>query len=49
MDPEKQREIARKGGKSVNPENRSFSKNRKLAVDAGRIGGRAGSNVKKGA
>lgn len=41
MSPERQREIARKGGESVPPENRSFSKNRELAATAGRKGGEA--------
>ncbi len=41
MDPAKQREIARKGGESVPPEERSFSKNRALASEAGRKGGEA--------
>ncbi len=39
MDPEKQREIARKGGKAVAAEKRSFSKNADLAAAAGRKGG----------
>lgn len=39
MDPEKQREIARKGGRSVPGEKRSFSQNHKLASEAGRKGG----------
>lgn len=39
MDPVKQREIARKGGQSVAPEDRSFSRNRELAAAAGRKGG----------
>ncbi len=39
MDAEKQREIARKGGRSVPSEKRSFSQNHKLASDAGRKGG----------
>jgi general stress protein YciG len=39
MSPEKQREIASKGGKSVPPEKRSFSTDRTLAKEAGRIGG----------
>lgn len=42
MDPEMQREIARKGGASVPPERRSFSQNRELASAAGRKGGEAG-------
>ena len=40
MSPEKQREIASKGGKSVPSEKRSFSQNRDLAAQAGRKGGR---------
>jgi hypothetical protein len=39
MDAEKQREIARKGGRSVPDEKRSFSRNRQLASEAGRKGG----------
>ena len=39
MTPEKRRQIASMGGKAVKKENRSFSRNRKLAVDAGRKGG----------
>ena len=38
MDPEKQREIARKGGQSVPNEKRSFSQNPELA---GRKGGQS--------
>lgn len=41
IDPERQREIARMGGKAVADENRSFSKNRALAAEAGRKGGRS--------
>jgi uncharacterized protein len=41
MTPEKQREIASKGGKSVPAEKRSFSQNRDLASNAGRKGGQA--------
>ena len=40
MNPEKQREIASKGGKSVPSDKRSFSQNRDLASQAGRTGGR---------
>lgn len=40
MDEDKQREIAAKGGRSVPDEERSFSKNRELAAEAGRKGGR---------
>ena len=39
MDVEKQREIARKGGRSVPDEKRSFSQNHQLASEAGRKGG----------
>ena len=39
MDPERRREIARKGGASVPSEKRSFAKDRDLAADAGRKGG----------
>jgi len=39
MDPERQREIARKGGASVPSEKRSFSQDRSLAASAGRKGG----------
>jgi uncharacterized protein len=41
MDEEKQREIARKGGRSVPPQARSFSKNPVLASLAGRKGGQS--------
>jgi general stress protein YciG len=46
MDPQKQREIASKGGQSVPHEKRSFSQNRGLASEAGRKGGQsvAGEN-----
>lgn len=48
MDPERQREIARKGGASVPSEKRSFSQDRSLAAQAGRKGGEAshGSRAK---
>lgn len=39
MDPEKQRKIASMGGKSVPDSKRTFSTNKKLAVEAGRKGG----------
>ena len=39
MSPEKQREIASKGGKSVPSDRRSFAQNRDLASAAGRKGG----------
>ena len=41
MDAEKQRAIARKGGQSVSPQDRSFSRNHELAAEAGRKGGRS--------
>lgn len=41
MSPEKRREIAVKGGKSVDPANRSFSRNKALAIAAGSKGGSA--------
>ena len=40
MEPNKQRELARKGGANVPSEKRSFSQNRSLASEAGRKGGR---------
>lgn len=39
MDPDKRREIARKGGSMVPADKRSFSQNRDLAAAAGRTGG----------
>ena len=39
ISPERRKEIARMGGRSVKPENRSFSQNRELAADAGKKGG----------
>jgi general stress protein YciG len=39
MDPEKRREIAKKGGASVPQEKRAFHKDRKLAASAGSKGG----------
>jgi uncharacterized protein len=47
MDPEKQREIARKGGMSVPAEKRSFSKNSELAAQAGRKGGQSVDPAKR--
>ena len=40
MDPAKRIELARQGGKSVRPENRSFARNRELARVSGAKGGR---------
>ena len=39
MDDDRQREIASKGGQSIRPEDRSFSKDHELAAEAGRKGG----------
>ena len=39
MDRDKQREIARKGGRAVPNDKRSFSQNHQLASEAGRKGG----------
>jgi general stress protein YciG len=47
MDPEKQREIARKGGESVPNEKRSFSQDRELAAQAGRKGGEASQGARR--
>lgn len=47
MDPEKQREIARKGGQSVPDEKRSFSQNPDLAARAGRKGGQSVNPAKR--
>lgn len=41
MDPERRREIARKGGASIPADKRSFFKDRDLAATAGRKGGEA--------
>lgn len=41
MSPEKQREIASEGGRSVPAEKRSFSQSADLAASAGRKGGQA--------
>lgn len=41
MDPEKRKAIASKGGSAVPASKRSFSKDRGLASDAGRLGGLA--------
>ncbi len=49
MDPALQREIASKGGRSVPPEERSFSKDRALAAQAGRKGGEASHGGRRSA
>jgi general stress protein YciG len=41
LDPERRREIARRGGASVPNDKRSFAQNRDLAANAGRKGGTA--------
>ena len=41
MDEQKQKDVASKGGKSVAPEDRSFSKDSELAPEAGRKGGQS--------
>lgn len=41
MSPERHREVAAKGGRSVEPQERSFSRDHGLAARAGRIGGEA--------
>lgn len=41
MSPEKRKQIAAKGGKSVPAKMRSFSRNRNLASQAGEIGGKS--------
>ncbi len=47
MDEDKQREIASKGGQSVAPEKRSFSKDPELAAEAGRKGGESVPSEKR--
>jgi general stress protein YciG len=47
MDPARQREIARKGGKSVPAEKRSFSQDAQLASKAGRKGGQSVNPVNR--
>lgn len=44
LSPERRKEIAAKGGAAVPAEKRSFSKNRKLAREAGRKGGEVGGS-----
>lgn len=39
LSPERRKEIARMGGKSIAPDKRAFSQNRVLASRAGKIGG----------
>lgn len=42
LSPERRREIASMGGKSVAPDDRAFSRDRNLASAAGRVGGETG-------
>ncbi len=49
MNAEKQREIARKGGRSVPNEKRSFSQNHQLASEAGRKGGHSSHGSRRAA
>ena len=47
LTPERRREIASLGGKSVAPVERAFSKDRNLAAAAGRVGGEVGSGASR--
>lgn len=47
LSPERVREIARRGGKSVPNLKRSFSQNRQLAAEAGRKGGLSVPDAKR--
>lgn len=47
MDEQKQRDIARRGGRSVPGEKRSFSQNHALASAAGRTGGQNVPHAKR--
>lgn len=47
MNPERQKEIARMGGRSVPSEQRSFARNKDLAREAGRRGGLATPAAKR--
>lgn len=47
MTPERRKEIAARGGRNVKPEYRKFYKDRDLAVEAGRKGGKKGKRGKK--
>jgi len=48
LTPERRREIAIKGGRSVPQDKRSFAQNRDLAREAGRKGGTQSNRLKKG-
>jgi general stress protein YciG len=45
MTPERRKEIASMGGKSVDPANRAFAKDKNLARAAGRQGGRTSKRL----
>ena len=45
MTPERRREIASLGGRSVKPENRAFSRDPQLAAEAGCVGGYSKAGV----
>jgi general stress protein YciG len=47
LSPERRKEIAALGGRSVPEEKRSFAQNRDLAREAGRKGGTQSSRVKR--
>ena len=47
LSPERQREIAREGGRAVPPQKRSFSTNRELAKIAGQKGGQSVAAAKR--
>lgn len=47
ISPERQREIASMGGKSVKPEQRAYSRDRDLAVRSGQLGAPAAAEVKR--
>jgi general stress protein YciG len=46
LTPERRKEIAAMGGAAVKPEQRTYSKNRDLAVSAGRKGGEVSPKAK---
>lgn len=48
MDPERRREIARKGGSNIPAEKRSFARDRALAAAAGKKGGMASQAKRPG-
>jgi general stress protein YciG len=48
MAPERHREIASMGGKAVPVEKRTYARDRALAAEAGRRGGRIGGKAPRG-